>query len=247
MPAEVSRRAFLRGTAAAAGLWLAPMPAFAQEATAHFRPVAPVNLPLDKPGVWTLNFAYTPVRLMTVDTPDRGKRTVWYMVYQVWNRTDQPRHFIPEFVLVTKDGSEVPVKYLDEAEPYLARKIKEVEDPTGALNIQTSIGITKNEIPVTKPDSVPRAVYGVAIWPDVSVKSAKANRFSVYVGGLSNANATAETDDGGQIVSKKVLQLDFVRPTDDAKHGINDIQPNDNNGLGAEKWIYRDVSKKPGK
>jgi hypothetical protein len=232
----VSRRRFLGG-AAAAVFWAGS--GVAQDAPGQHKPIDPVKLPLDREGVWTLNFAYTPVRITTVDTPDRGKRVVWYMVYQVWNKTDTPKPFSPECLLVTKD-SDVAASYLDEPEPFIARKIREIEDPTGALNIQTCVSIRKTDIPVTRPNSVPRAVHGVAIWPEISVKSSKTNRFSVYVSGLSNGIAVSETDTGAKVVRKKTLQLDFVRPTDDAEHRHSDIRPNDNNGLGAEKWIYRE-------
>jgi hypothetical protein len=231
-----SRRQFLGG-AAATLFWVGS--GVCQEAPGHHKPIEPVKLPLDRDGVWTLNFAYTPVRIITVNTPDRGKRIVWYMVYQVWNKTDTPKPFNAEFLLVTKD-SELPASYLDEPEPFIARKIREIEDPTGALNIQTCISIRKNDIPVTKPNSIPRAVHGVAIWPDVSIKSSRTNRFSVYVSGLSNGIAVSETETGARIIRKKTLQIDFIRPADDAEHRHADIQPNDNNGLGAEKWIYRE-------
>lgn len=236
-----TRRGFLLGSAAAAsGLWA--LPAIAQDLPGQHRSVDPVTLPLDKdPTIWTLNFAYTPVRIVTVDTPDRGKRVVWYMVYQVWNKTDTPQTFIPTFLLVSKDGSEIPVSYLDEPEPFIAKKIGEIEDPTGALNIQSSISISRNKIPVTKPNSVPRAVHGIAVWPDIAEKTPRLNRFSVYVGGLSNGKAVSENDGGRKITSEKTLQLDFVRPTDDRAHRLGDIRPNDNNGLGAEKWVYRET------
>ncbi|MGL6094380.1 MAG: twin-arginine translocation signal domain-containing protein, partial [Fimbriiglobus sp.] len=82
MPSEASstglpsRRGFLKASAATAVLFAGWQHAPAQ-APGQFVPVEPVSLPLDKPGVWTLNFAYTPIRIITVDTPDRGKRTAW--------------------------------------------------------------------------------------------------------------------------------------------------------------------------
>ena len=231
-----SRRRFLGGAAVAA-LWAGSV--VGQDAAGHHKPIEPVKLPLDRDGVWTLNFGYFPVRIITVDTPDRGKRVVWYMVYGVWNKTDTPKPFNAEFLLVTKD-TEVPASYLDEPEPFITKQIQKIEDPTGALNIQSCISIRKTDIPVTRPNSVPRVVHGVAIWPEISVKSAKTNRFSVYVSGLSNGIAVSETDTGARVIRRKTLQLDFVRPTDDALHRHGDIVPNDNNGLGAEKWIYRE-------
>ena len=242
--AQFTRRAFVRGTAAllacgAAGSVFAQAPA----PVSQYPRVDPISLPLDRPGVWTLNFAYTPIRILSVEMPNKSKKTVWYMIYQVYNRTDTPHQFIPEFELVTKD---TPAAYMDEPQPWIVKKIREIEDPTGALNIQTSISISKTKIPVTKPDSIPRAVHGVAVWLDVVEKSPTTNAFSVYITGLSNGLARADTE-GGEIISRKTLQLDFQRPTDNQRNGVNDIRPNDNNGLGAEKWVYRPASmrKKP--
>ena len=216
-------------------------PATAQSAS-QYRMVEPADLPLDRPGVWTLHFDYTPVRILTLDTPNQGKKTIWYMVYRVYNTTDTPQTFYPEFELVTKDPSGEARTYLDEPRPTILEQIRKVEDPTGALNLQSSISISKTKIPVTKPDSYPRAVYGVAIWPDVAEKSPDVNRFSVYVSGLSNGLARAETDAQQELISRKALQIDFVRPTDNTRASITDIRENDNAGLGPVKWIYRPTS-----
>ena len=212
---------------------------FAQlPATSPYRPVEPIVMPLDRDGVYTFHFAYTPPRIITVDVPGKGPRTVWYMVYQVWNKSDTPQEFKPEFELVTKDGQ--LRSYLDEPYPTIAKQaIAKIEDPTGELKLQTSNSIGMTKIPVTKPDSVPRAVYGVAVWLDAPDKSSNTNNFSIYVTGLSNGNAVQEADGGVRSISRKTLQIDFTRPTDNVRPMQNDIRPNDNNGLGSEKWIYR--------
>ena len=92
----------------------------------------------------------------------------------------------------------------------------------------------------SRADSVPRAVYGVAIWLDVPDKAPDVNNFSVYVSGLSDGLSAKETDGGKVIVSKKTLQLDFRRPTDAFKNKADDIKVNENNGLGGETWKYRE-------
>lgn len=204
-----------------------------------YKPVDPVTLPLDRAGVWTFHSSYQPPRIVTVDVPKQGKKTVWYMVYKVWNTSDTPQPFVPTFELVTKDG---PLqKFLDEPQPAVADQIRRIEDPQKALDIQTNISISKTRIPVTRPDSVPRAVTGVAIWLDAPAKASLTNNFSIYVTGLSNGLAVQQAADGTETVSRKTLQLDFVKPTDNANPAMTDIQPNDNNGRGSAKWIYRVV------
>ena len=201
--------------------------------------VEPQTLPLDRDGVWTLHFAYLPPRLLTVDTPDKGKQQALYMVYKVWNTSDTPQLFIPEIELVTKDGEYRT--FLDEPRPMVVRQIRADEDRTGEFKIKTSVEMSQARIPVTKADSVPRAVYGVAVWMDVPEKAPKTNNFSVYVAGLSNGLAVSESDAGVETVSRKTLQLDFHRPTDELRPRQNDFVLNENKGFGASKWIYRVV------
>ena len=223
-------------------------PTFAQKDIGPFTTVPPLALALDRAGVWTLNFAYMPPRIVEVDTPE-GKRWAWYMLYRVWNTGDTPQTFVPDFELVTKDGE--LRKFLDGTHPSVFKQIRKIEDPSvsaekpnGELNIQTSVGISKTKIPLTKVDSAPRAVYGMAIWLDVPVKAPNANNFSVYAGGLSNGLTVTESDDKTETISKKTLRIDFFRPTDNAKPKADDIKVNDNNGLGAEQWIYRVIPTK---
>lgn len=232
-----------RFTALAVGLLAAAvsvplLPTAAQDPVkGPFTTVEPVTLPLDRDGVWTLHFAYLPPRLLTVDTPDKGKQRAMYMVYRVWNTSDTPQLFIPEIELVTKDGEYRT--FLDEPRPMVVRQIRADEDRTGEFKIKTSVEMSQARIPVTKPDSVPRAVYGVAVWLDVPEKAPKTNNFSVYVAGLSNGLAVSESDAGVETTSRKTLQLDFFRPTDELRPRQNDVTLNENKGFGASKWIYR--------
>lgn len=235
-----SRRAFLGAAAAVVAGGLAG-PGRAQSPGDPMRTVEPYDLPLDKPGIYTLHFRYAPPRIIPVDLPGKGRRPVWYMFYQVYNRTSLPQEFTPLFELVTKD---LNTRHLDNMEPLAVQEIKKIEDPTSSLNIQTSISISKNMIPVTKPDSVPRYVSGVAVWTDVPERAARTNRFSVYVFGLSDGVVKLETADGGAIVKQKALRLDFFKPTDDVNPGAGDIQIETNRGLGGEKWDYVASSKR---
>ena len=208
----------------------------AQPPSGGYRPVDPQPLPLDPPNTWTLHFAYTPPRIVTLDVPKQGRKVVWYLAYQVWNTTDTPRTVIPRFYLVTKDGPLLSLP--DDQSPSLVDQVRASEDPHNALNMQTTNSISKTPVPVTRPDSIPRAVYGVAVWPDVAEKAPTVNNFSIYVTGLSDGSSTSVRD-GVESVTRKTLQLDFIRPTDTTRQTLGDIRPNDNGGLGAYKWIYR--------
>lgn len=200
-------------------------------------------LPLDRAGVWTLHFAYAPPRIAKVKVPgEKEEKVVWYMVYQVYNKTDTPREFVPEFELVTKDQDGPLGRFLDGAQPSVVDAIRKIEDPTGELKLQTSVSISKEKIPLTTPDlpfPTVRSTFGVAVWVDVPEKVANANNISIYVYGLSNGlTVKGKRTDPQIVISRKALQLDFRRPTDSVRNRAFDFRVFENNGLGAEKWLY---------
>lgn len=250
MTARCTRRAFGAILATALGLPLAAQDDPGKQPGE--RKVEPQKLPLDRNDVWTLHFRYKPPRIMTVDGFDaKGnptKQIVWYMWYQVYNRSGEPVTFIPEFELVTKD---LNTSHLDEPQPYIFEQVKKFEDRTiskekadGELKLLTTIEIARKPIPASKPDAFPRLVSGLAVWTDMAEKAPKTNKFSVYVTGLSNGVAVEQSkpippnNEILTLVKKKTLRIDFIRPTDDAKQQITDIQPDENPGP-AETWIYR--------
>lgn len=206
-----------------------------------YREVEPAPAPGDKGGIWTLHFRYKSPRIVTVDVPGKGKKPVWYMPFQVYNRTENPQLITPMFELVTKD---LNTTHKDEPQPAILKQLQKLEDPAEVLNFKSTVEMSKDKIPLTKPDSFPRYVSGIAIWTDVAERAGKTNRFSVYVSGLSDGLVTEPTADGGQLVKTKTLQLDFFKPTDEINPRTGDIKPEDNGGLGGERWIYRAASKR---
>jgi hypothetical protein len=204
--------------------------------------IDPIALPLDKADVWTLHFRYKPPRIVTLDALDKNgrptKKNVWYLWYQVYNMSGDPQTFLPEFELVTKD---LNTTHLDEPQPILLDQLRRIEDPTGILKIQSTIGISKRPIPPTFPESIARNVSGIAIWTDMHEKAPKTNKFSIYITGLSNGLSIEEAANNDKLIKRKTLQINFLRPTDDSKPQLGDIIPDDINSP-AERWIYRTVS-----
>lgn len=210
-------------------LWLAVGPAAGQY---NERDVKQQPNAKDHPQVWSLDFRFKDPRLITIDVPGRGKKVVWYMWYQVVNNTSEPRTFIPDFEFVTLDKQTV---HHDQVLPKAEEAIKRIEDPTGYLGIKNSVAIAKNPIPITKADSAPRTVTGVAIWDDVFAKTPDTTRFSVFVSGLSNG---WNKDEQG-VVRRKTLQLNFKRLSDRA-HLDTEVK-----FLSPSEWIYRATPVKP--
>jgi hypothetical protein len=169
------------------------------------RTIEPELNPNDKEGVWTLHFKFKDPRVIPIDVPGRGRKIVWYMWYQVYNMTGEPRPLVPEFELVTLDRNTV---HTDEILPTVQTAIAKREDDTGRLDIKNSITIQKDLIPVTKKESFPRAVTGLAIWSDIYDRAPDTNHFYIFVSGLSNG--MTDEDDRG-VRRRKTLQLEFKR------------------------------------
>ncbi len=180
--------------------------------------------------VWCLEFRFKDPRLITVDVPGRGRKVCWYLWYQVINRTAEPRSFVPDFELVTLDKQTV---HRDQVLPKVQDAIRQLEDPTNLLDIKNSVTIAREPIPVTKPNTTPKAVTGVAIWDDVNPDT---TRFNIFVSGLSNGWALTDpiVEGDAPVVRRKTLQLSFKRLGDRYYQDSREIQ-----FLPPAQWIYR--------
>jgi hypothetical protein len=181
--------------------------------------------------VWVLNFRFKDPRLITVDIPGRGRKLCWYMWYQVINYTKEPHTFVPDFELVTQDKNGV---YRDQVLPTVEEAVRKVEDPTDYLKIKNSVSMFAEPIPPSKKEGPPRAVTGVAIWDDKDI--AESNRYSIFVGGLSNGWAkTDPAEPGGKpVIRRKTLRLDFKRVGDQYYQDAREIH-----FVPPATWTYR--------
>jgi len=178
-------------------------------------------LPRDKDGIWVLNFSFKdvpPLRIRTVEIPGKGRRQIKYLYYKVVNRTGSPRMFVPQFTMVNELGQ----KFEDQVIPQAVPPIQSREDPTipvlGAVNIMGTIP------PSTKPD-VDDAVFGVAVWDKWDPK---ADRFSIYVRGLSDGYKEVPAPSGGKpTVKYKTLRIKFLRRGDERNLSEKEIELDD--------------------
>ncbi len=182
-------------------------------------------LPRDKGGIWVLDFAFKPVRIITTEIPGKGRKQIHYMYYRIINHTGQPRMFVPQFSLVTDTGK----RYEDTVLPQAVKSIQFREDPTipllGAVNI---MGI----VPPSTKEGIDDAVFGVAIWEGVDPH---ADRFQIYVRGLSDGYQTISPPDGGKpIVRYKALRADFIRRGDSRNLTEKEIELFD----PPYEWVY---------
>ncbi len=182
-------------------------------------------LPRDKEGIWVLDFAFKPLRMKTVEVPGKGRRQLHYIYYRVSNRTGKPRMFVPQFIMVNEAGK----KYEDQVVPEAVSVIQAREDQTipllGAVNVMGMLP------PSVKPD-VDDAVYGVAVWDRWDPR---ADRFSIYVRGLSDGYKETPSPSGGKpVVKYKTLRIDFIRRGDERQLSEKEIELAD----PAYEWVY---------
>ena len=184
-------------------------------------------LPRDKQGIWVLEFAYKPLRIAQVDLPGKGRRDVHYLYYQVVNKGEKPRMFVPQFTLITDTGK----RYEDTVLPQAVKRIQYREDPS-IENLYGAVDIMGLVPPSTK-QGVDDAVFGVAVWENVDPK---ADRLQVFITGLSNGQRQDPTPDGGKpVIRHKALQLDFIRRGDHFDQKEREITL----GEPPYDWTYR--------
>jgi len=197
--------------------------------------------------LWVLDFKMKPLRSIKVKVPGRGEQICYYLWYQVVNRTAEQHTFVPDFELVTQDTL---MTYRDEILPSVQEAIIAREDPAGVLDIKNSVTITKDPVPPSRPLALPKPVTGVAIWTDPNEPLAEDSRevrkkksalpkltdsnfFSIFIAGLSNGWAVAETVGGEDVVRRKTLQLKFRRFGDGALRRDEDLR------YIEPEWLYR--------
>jgi hypothetical protein len=179
----------------------------------------------DKQGIWVLNFAFKPLRIRTVDVPEKGRKQIFYLYYKVVNRTGASRMFVPQFVMVNERGEKFEDSVVPEAIPVIQAREDQTIPVLGAVDI---IGMIP---PSTKPD-VDDAVFGVAVWDRWDPRS---DRFSIYVRGLSDGYKEVPPQSGGKPVAKyKTLRIDFIRRGDHIQLNEKEIELND----PPYEWVY---------
>jgi len=183
-------------------------------------------LPRDKEGIWVLDFAFKPMRLLTVEVPGKGRKIVHYLYYKVVNRTGKPRMLVPQFTLVTDTGQRVEEAVL----PRAVERIRAREDQSipvlGAVDV---VGM----IPPSTKQGVDDAVYGVAIWEGVDPKAVA---YHVYVRGLSDGYQEVKSPEESKppVARYKTLRIDFLRRGDERNLNEREIQLNE----PPYEWVY---------
>lgn len=205
--------------------------------------------------IWHLQFKFKPLRMIPVDVPQSTgvmkRKLIYYLVYNVTNDgkvfhptkgedgtykiepTEKPVRFIPEFLLQSHEFNKT---YPDRVIPVALGPIRTREDAQRTFD--TSVDMASREI---KPGET---VWGVAMWEDVDPRI---DRFSIYVGGLTNAYKWQDAPGAykagdpigkGRRLARKTLRLNFWRPGDEFNQTDAEIRY----GIPGEvdyEWVYR--------
>jgi hypothetical protein len=222
--------------------------------------------------VWNLEFSFLPMRMIRVDLPEGGKlrpTMVWYMVYRVTNRgghlrptqkedgtwdiekVDHPVSFTPSFTLHTP---ELRKSYRDKVLPLAIDPIRRREDPRREL--LNSAQMMQQQIEVTTKTQ-DNSVWGVATWESGfesgDMVDPRTDFYSIYVAGLSNAYRFADPAGAykpgaapatGRLYRRKMLQLNFWRPSDEFSTAETEIYLGAPTSLGIKgridyQWVFR--------
>ena len=131
--------------------------------------------PSPVPKGWNLTFHYQDPQRVEVELPGRSAPTTfWYQLYTVVNTSGQDVMFMPRFELMTSAGAIIPSEDGVSGRVFTAIRERHAKDRPLLQSPAQIVGrLLQGE---------DNARDGVAIWPDFS---AKADKFTVYVAGLS--------------------------------------------------------------
>jgi hypothetical protein len=163
-------------------------------------------------AAWNLDFRFKAPRLVVVDVPGQGRKTIWYWQYEVVNKTRESHPFVPAFELVSNNRV-----HRDTIIPGAQEAVRRLEDPARLLDLKNSVTIATQPVPPSKWAA--RKVFGLAFFDGVS---SNARSFTIFVSGLSSAWSS-----DGESVRRKVLKCSFKRVD------MEMVQ------AGAVEWVYR--------
>ena len=180
------------------------------------------------PVSWELKFEHSKPRRVVVELAgERIPKAYWFITYTVTNDTETDVEFLPQFLMVSKDGV---VKRSDRVVPKAVfDRVKAATNNTlleSALRVAGTLRVGEDQ-----------AKDGVAIWEEPEPRM---GAFTIFVTGLSG-ESTPLTDDNGQILNDKdgkpillfkTLQLDYNVSGDE-------LYANDPIDQTGKQWIMR--------
>lgn len=174
------------------------------------------------PTRWEFRFEPGPLRVMTVEHPELGERSFYYMTYYVENNSGEDRYFAPKFELVTdageiiRSGSDVP---------RIARDLvlQRLRNPVLNDEIRMQGTLRQGE---------DNGREGLVVWP---VGETQVDEIQVFAAGFSGEFATVIRPDTGEtVLLRKTRMLTYAIP---GMLQVNNDRPL--RALGIDRWIMR--------
>jgi len=199
------------------------------------------------PKSWQLQFDFVDPQTITVQLPgEKAPQTFWYMLYTVINKSEREVQFLPRFELMTNRMQVMPGD--PGVHPMVFEAVKRRHRGTHPLLVEPVKVMGRL---LRGPDN---AKHSVAIWPQIDIR---ANRFAVYVAGLSGEsvlvkNPSYKRGEPEYVVKKlksgtemripvnpryftlrKTLAIEYVLPGDKKTRATARV------GRLSKKWIMR--------
>jgi hypothetical protein len=198
--------------------------------------------------IWSLEFAFKPIRFVHIDEPSPDgrmqRKLVWYLMYSVKNAGSEPVRFFPEFVLVSKDTGKVyPSRLIPLAVP-LIRKREDANRP-----LLNTVEVSGKIAPTPKGQDP--TIWGVATWEDIDPST---DYFAIFVQGLTNAYQwtdppgvfqPGDPPGKGREFFAKTLILNFWRPSDKEEEHEGEIRFEDYSWAYGQLTPQGFIAKKP--
>lgn len=178
--------------------------------------------PSPVPKRWQLDFEPGDLRVITVDIPELGPRSYFYMDFKVTNRSGEDLIFAPIFELSLADGD--PIRSGRNVQRLATAEIKaQLQDPL----ILEQIDFAGKQI----LQGEEHHIRGVVVWP---AEDLTPNDLSIYVSGLSGETVTIPVPDSEETVTlRKTRHMTYQLPGDLTGQSTDPI-PQQN-----ARWIMR--------
>jgi RNA polymerase sigma factor (sigma-70 family) len=166
----------------------------------------------EKKDVWRLDFHY---KSMTVSSLNEKKQASLTIHYQVCNNTGAPQAFVPYFECQARDKQPMAADHV-------------VANGKGVTGLKNAVIIASEQLPPDSGEKKQDGVQGTAAWDNLDLDC---ESFSIFVGGLSNAQMVVEPKPPAKepVVYVLMLQMDFTRGGK-GNHFTNISEP---------QWVYR--------
>jgi hypothetical protein len=177
--------------------------------------------PSPYPKTWELKFERTaPKRVVVQTDADATPKAYWYIPYTVTNGTDAEQLFLPQFEMVTKEGTVI------RSDKNIPKAVFDTIKKNEGNNLLVNAVLIGGQLRLGQDE----AKDGVAIWPEPDPDM---GAFTIYVSGLSGETAKVKGPDKKEVILRKTLQLNYLTRGDAQTSGGSEVVEQ------GHEWVMR--------